>query len=386
MEQLSGINLEQYKTQAKDLLKQCSQDPSTAYPRFQKYHPRFSSITESVKLSDALLVIAREYDFPSWAKFKQYLLFQNAVKALDDGDLVQLESLITRNPWLKRCQCTRGQWYETGYFAGATLLNHVAGNPIRNTLPLNIVQVTSLLLRLGAEDLPPGRTIELLLTSRQASEAGVALPLIDLILSQLPNNINLNDPETLTPCLLNHAPKTAESLINRGTKMDIRHAVALGKMQIVTSLLNQQNHSAKQPGVIPLPQDPSLKAKLINEAFLWACRLGKADMVPLFLNYGIDLTNQGNSGQTALHWAVIIGQIETVKLLLRWHAPLEEVNIYGGTVLGQAVWGAIHEPKPYSLEIISMILSAGANLESIDYPTSIVPIDDCIRRHLKIIE
>lgn len=386
MDRSPGIHLEQYKTQAKDLLKQLSHEPSMAAPRFQKFHPHFTSINGTVKLSDAQLVIARENGFPSWAKFKKYLLFQNAVNALDDGDIQQLEALITKNPWLIRYQCEKGQWYETGYFAGANLLNHVAGNPIRCPLPSNIVEITSLLLRLGAVDTPAGRTVGLLLTSYQASEAGVALPLIDLISTALPNNIDLDDPETLTSSLLNQASKTAEALIRRGTKMDIRHSVGSGRQELVTAILDPQNQTTLDPQVILLPQDQSLRAKLLSEAFLWACRLGQASMVPLFLDYGVDLSAQGNSGQTGLHWAVVTGQIETVNLLLNWQAPLEEINIHGGTVLGQAVWTAVHEPGPHALEIISLLLAAGADLESIDYPTSIDSIDDCIRRHLKKIE
>jgi hypothetical protein len=43
-----------------------------------------------------------------------------AINALDSGD-----------PALIHYQCRTGDWYEHGYFAGATLLHHIAGNPIR---------------------------------------------------------------------------------------------------------------------------------------------------------------------------------------------------------------------------------------------------------------
>jgi len=46
--------------------------------------------------------------------------------------------------------------------------------------------------------------------------------------------------------------------------------------------------------------------------------------------------------QTGLHWAVIGRPLDTVKLLLKWGAPLEAKNVYGGTALGQATWCVIN--------------------------------------------
>ena len=209
----------------------CGAQPE-ALARLQQHHPEHKSLTasESIQLADAQLVIARENGFPSWIKFKEYLLFRNAVKALDSGDLPRLQALLDEHPSLVRYQCHSGAPYEAGYFKGATLLHHVAGNPDRGPLPGNILDITRLLVSRGFDPKAAEYTIELLLTSKRASEAGVALPLIDL-LAIAGAKFDLTTPDILGLPLLNLAPGTAEELVRRGAKMDIRHAAALGNLE-----------------------------------------------------------------------------------------------------------------------------------------------------------
>ena len=68
-------SLENYKKQAKDLLKRRqSGDPDTL-SRLQQFHPRFAEAVKPVDLgvrftlTDAQLMLAREHGFPSWPKF-----------------------------------------------------------------------------------------------------------------------------------------------------------------------------------------------------------------------------------------------------------------------------------------------------------------------------
>src|ERR1035438_1227721 len=92
-----GIDLDQYKTQAKELLKEARAASPEALARLREY-----GRSDHVKLADAQFVIARENGFPSWAKFKEFILFRNAVKALDSGDLPRLEALLDDHPSLVR--------------------------------------------------------------------------------------------------------------------------------------------------------------------------------------------------------------------------------------------------------------------------------------------
>lgn len=121
--------------------------------------------------------------------------------------------------------------------------------------------------------------------------------------------------------------------------------------------------------------------KRLHSAFRYACAGGHKDVVEFLLNKGVDLADGGGDGQTPLHWAVIFGQLEMVKLLLKHNPPLESRNMYGGTVLGQTMWSAAHggSPKVYA-EIIETLIAAGAKVPPRHVPVN-KPIDDLLRRY-----
>src|SRR5689334_8738143 len=70
-------SLEQLKKQARDLLKQMRMSAVEALQRVRTSHPRLvdkrSIEAAKLSLSDAQLVIAREYGFESWPKLKRHV-------------------------------------------------------------------------------------------------------------------------------------------------------------------------------------------------------------------------------------------------------------------------------------------------------------------------
>jgi len=50
-------------------------------------------------------------------------------------------------------------------------------------------------------------------------------------------------------------------------------------------------------------------------------------------------------------------------MLIARKVPLEVKNMYGGTVLGQALWSAFNEPKDDHLPIVEALVAAGAKIE-----------------------
>lgn len=118
----------------------------------------------------------------------------------------------------------------------------------------------------------------------------------------------------------------------------------------------------------------------LAEALTCACFLGRTDVARFLLDEGVDPAAGLGTGMNALHWAANRGQFATVKLLIERNVPLETKNMYGGTVLGTAVWSAIHEPKPNHPEIIQILIAAGASLEGAGYPTGHEKMDDLLLR------
>lgn len=72
-------SLIQLKHQAKDLLKEYRGSEPEAMARYRAQHPGASG-PEAATLSDAQLVIAREYGFASWPKLKQHVELQTEVE------------------------------------------------------------------------------------------------------------------------------------------------------------------------------------------------------------------------------------------------------------------------------------------------------------------
>lgn len=101
-------NLDQLRHQAKDLLKSHKAGDPDAIERIRQSHPR--SLNAPLRLSDAQLVIAREYGFESWPKLKaaveEILLGQNNPfdllrRAFHDDDAALVRKLLSRHPEIK---------------------------------------------------------------------------------------------------------------------------------------------------------------------------------------------------------------------------------------------------------------------------------------------
>ncbi len=354
-------NLERYRKLAKELVRDCKSGRTSAWverwlgsanPEVEAFARR--RLAEKCTLAGAQFVIARSYGFESWLKFSKHVgslasnRFEKAADAIAAGDIATLERLLREDPGLVRATSSREH--------GATLLHYVSANGVegyRQTTPPNIVEIAEALLRAGAGIDAPANvygggctTLGLAATSVHPEKAGVQPALLQKLLdhgADIEKQSAGNRHSLVFACLANGRLGAAGFLASRGAPVGFVEAAGLGMIDLVKELLGGS------------------RGERLNEALFYASQYGRRDVVELLLKEGADLAASGRDGQTALHWAVIGGQVEIVKLLLQHHPPLEARNIYGGTVLGQALWSAAHggDPETY-VAILELLVAAGA--------------------------
>lgn len=118
----------------------------------------------------------------------------------------------------------------------------------------------------------------------------------------------------------------------------------------------------------------------LAEAFSCACFNGHSDVIEYLLSKGVDPNGGAKTGLNAFHWGANRGQLNVVEILIGSGAALERKNAYGGTVLGCAVWSAVHEPKPGHVQIVERLLEAGANVRAAQYPSGDPRVDELLER------
>jgi len=347
----SRPNLAQLKIQASELRGSHRERKPAAAARIVAHHPRMNGqpllavLDRPLALADAQLVVAREYGFDNWARlkhqietadrvarFKPHRRFDHAVAAIDAGDLERLRSMIASDPALIHARTNLEPPY--GYFTGATLLHHVAGNPDRGRLtgdlgplPKNIVAIARLLLDSGADvgamTLGPNgcTTMDLLTTSKQASDAGVSGPLMDLLLAR-GAVLDLKKPGALETPLANHAPRAAEKMIELGAKADLVAAAALGRMDLLRAAFDIKGRLRARPrraGKTMTERDA------LGLALLFAYVREQHDAVGFLFEKDGNWNMIGVNNGTALHRATA-GDLAMVRRLVAKGADVNDRN------------------------------------------------------------
>jgi ankyrin repeat protein len=366
-------DLGQLKLQAKELHRDHQAGKLAAAARIAANYPRMKGqslqaiLDRPLKLAAAQLVLAREYGFENWAqlkdrvdvgsrvaKFKPHPRFDEAVAALDYGDLERLRSLIASDPALVHARTNLEPPY--GYFTGATLLHHVAGNPSRGRLegrlpplPQNTVAMARLLLDSGADvnalTLGPngGTTMGLVITSKQASDANLSGPLMDLLL-EYGARLDLKSPAAVVPHwrrqnvldlpLANHAPRAAEKMIELGAEADVCAVAALGRMDLLRDCFDREGRLRSRPrrrGKAMSPRDA------IGLAMLFAYVNKHPDAVDFLLEKDGNWDMTGVNNGAALHRAAWEGDLAMVQRLVAKGADMKNRdNPFNSTPLSWA--------------------------------------------------
>ena len=81
-------NLEQYKKQAKELLRTSAASEPAALARLRKHHPRLrdlaSASPRAITLADAQFVLAREHGYGSWSAFAKHIEALRIIRSLEE--------------------------------------------------------------------------------------------------------------------------------------------------------------------------------------------------------------------------------------------------------------------------------------------------------------
>jgi hypothetical protein len=418
-------SLEAYKKRAKDLVKAANSPAPAALSGWSKgwmetlagsthigsspwadgWITQFEQFVNSEKssgklsLTKAQFILARAHGFESWPRFSRHLMalaranspakdFEAAADAIVTGDVATLKTLLEANPSLVRARSSRRH--------RATLLHYVAANGVedyRQTTPASAVEITQILLDAGAEadataDIYGSHdtALGLVATSIHPEQAGLQESLMSLLLARvgpaaLSADSKKGEKNLVASCLANGRLRAAEFLAGKGAALNFEAAAGLGKLEAVKTFFVEKGK----------PSSRAARTEMERGLF-WACEYGRNHVVEFLWQKGVSLDARSPDGQTPLHWAVIGGQAETVKLLLDHGANLEARNSYGGTVLGQALWSAVHDQRETDyLSMVQSLLGAGAHVDpnwlswlesqSSRLPAAVGRIAELLRKH-----
>ena len=114
----------------------------------------------------------------------------------------------------------------------------------------------------------------------------------------------------------------------------------------------------------------------------------KTDAVTLMLDLGFDPLMPGPDGFEAIRWAAFHGNPEMTRRLLQHDPPLNVPDrSYGGTLLGNCLYGALHgwscdsNPCDYPTTV-RLLIEAGERVNPGFLPTGLDDVDAVLRAHL----
>lgn len=353
------------------------------------------------KLADAQWLIARAHSFKNWSAFVSHVNgavsddpkvreFEAGADAVVSGALATLESMLRQNPSLIHERSSRTH--------RSTLLHYVSANGVedfRQRTSANAVAIARCLLEAGAEvdalsdSYNGGRyqtTMNLLVSSTHPAEAGLHPALVNTLLDfgAAINGLD-DDSSPLMTALAFGYREAAETLEQRGARVDgVLAASALGRLDLVRQFVVDRNTLRAdvplvKPAWMKVPDRPNAH---IDLAFIWACKFARTAVAEFFLKLGVDVTVQDD--MTPLHWAAANGCMDLMTKLIERGAPLEEENIWGGTVLDSTVYFAVNQPVAgvnYPA-VLEALIASGANVSAVTpFPTGHAVIDELLRRH-----
>jgi hypothetical protein len=420
-------NLDQYRKQAKELLKAIRSGDREALERVRRSHARSDVDAGSIVLADAQLVIAREHGIDSWTKFAERIdamlgdrapkaVWHRVEQAVLTGDAAALEALI------RECGTTLRQnpgmsW--VGDLRQDGLGNRTAGDALPDARSIIAAK-----LHFGSWDDYIAFTEALrdpssLVASFEAAVDAIVsgdLGALERLLRQYPELIRLRSRRRHRATLLiyvgangveqyrqrtpKNAPRIAEVLLDAGAEVDAVgdmyrgtttlglvatsvHPVQAGVQEALIDLLVARGASLDRAVAPDYTRGHVVNACLANGRGEGAERVatrgahldlegaagvGRLDVVKTFFNEDGSLTSRATPDEmkSGFKWACAYGHLEVVRFLLQGTMDLAERH-RGETALHHASYGG-------HTAIVALLLDRGAPVNAEDETWANTPL------------
>jgi ankyrin repeat protein len=248
--------------------------------------------------------------------------FRAAIGLIHAGKADALSQLLDRHPELLSQRAIEPACYPRDYFRDPKLFWFIANNPtLMRRIPANIVAVGQAMIARGVDTADLDYTLELVMSSGQATELGAAL------IGMLPDAGAIATPQAILVALAHRCLAPVETLVDRRLAMSVPIAAALDRRRDLASLLVHASPADRQSG---------LSLAVINR---------RLEAARLCLDAGAD-PNQllpVHRHSTPLHQAAINDDVPMLGLLVDRGARLDTLDtLWRSTPLG---W-AVHTKKP----------------------------------------
>jgi len=340
------LNLEYYRKQAKSLLRSAKSEDADALRRLQIYSPKLGT---SPALHDAQLAIAREQGFPSWPRFKEFIVesnlnFQELVAGFIEAatsDFTRAEEILSAHPKIA----------SAGFYVALVLGDHQqvdrtltetpsltnAKSGPRNCEPLIYLCFSRYSNRRSA------RAAAIVETARVLLRHG-ANPNASFTPQDLPNNplsclyaaTGLNNNPDLGLLLLEAGanPNDGESLYHSTEHPDLacmklllRFGAEPNRANALRHILDYE-HSEGARLLLDAGADPNDPNERGDTALHWAVWRGRSvGIVTMLLDRGADINVKRKDGRTAYALAILGGKKELAELLRSRGASTELSDI-----------------------------------------------------------
>lgn len=355
-------DLHQLKLQAKELLRAIHRGDAEAIATLQRHHPKPID-PPLTKLADAQLVLARQYEAPSWTRLVQAC---ELIDAIWRDDVNAVRALVVSNPRLLT--------------ENATIRDSNWGPPMTYAANLGRDEIIMMLRELGATDLETA-----LERATLQSKVGTARSLHALLGGPRPRDDALDGPAyTLsaegTALMLELGARVHDAdgkrLAPVGTVLETDSRIPAAKHRILAMYVQ---HGVQLPDTPPmavhrgridlleehLRRDPELLRRTFRHEEIYPPELGCHDEI--LATHGTPL-----AGATLLHMCVDYDEMEIARWLLERGMHVDTKSAvdgdgFGGhtalfaTVVSQPNFWVNHNNKPDLAPFTQLLLERGAD-------------------------